>query len=63
MELLRTIAFLCTVTSGTDSANRVEKLQLECQQYYVKCLSNTSTYRDISVCIKNRKLKWGQNVN
>jgi hypothetical protein len=57
MELLRTIAFLCTVTSGTDSANRIEKLQLECQQYYVKCLSNTSNYKDISKCIKDRKLK------
>jgi hypothetical protein len=57
MELLRTIAFLCTVTSGTDSANRIEKIQLECQQYYVKCLSNTSNYKDISKCIKERKLK------
>jgi hypothetical protein len=57
MELLRTIAFLCTVTSGTDSAVRIEKLQLECQQYYVKCLSNTSNYKDISKCIKDRKLK------
>jgi hypothetical protein len=57
MELLRTIAFLCTVTSGTDSANRIEKIQLECQQYYVKCLSNTSNYKDISKCIKDRKLK------
>lgn len=57
MELLRTIAFLCTVTSGTDSAARIEKLQLECQQYYVKCLSNTSNYKDISRCIKDRKLK------
>ena len=57
MEILRTIAFLCTVTSGTDSANRIEKLQLECQQYYVKCLSNVSNYKDISKCIKDRKLK------
>jgi len=57
MELLRTIAFLCTVTSGTDSANRIEKIQLDCQQYYVKCLSNTSNYKDISKCIKERKLK------
>jgi len=57
MELLRTIAFLCTITSGVDSAARIEKLQLECQQYYIKCLSNTSSYKDIALCIKDRKLK------
>lgn len=57
MEILRTIAFLCTITSGTDSGSKVEKLQLECQQYYIKCLNNTSAYRDISKCIKDRKLK------
>jgi hypothetical protein len=57
MELLRTIAFLCSISSPRDSADYVEKLQLQCQQYYVKCLSNTSNYKDISKCIKDRKLK------
>lgn len=57
MELLRTIAFLCAVSSGADIAIKIEKIQLECQQYYVKCLSNTSAYKDIAKCIKDRKLK------
>jgi hypothetical protein len=57
MEILRTIAFLCTITSGNTAAANVEKIQLDCQKYYVKCLSNTSTYKDISKCILDRKLK------
>lgn len=57
MEILRTIAFLCTVTSGNTTAVNVEKLQLECQKYYVKCLSNTSTYKNVSKCILDRKIK------
>jgi hypothetical protein len=57
MEILRTIAFLCTITSGNTAAANVEKIQLDCQKYYVKCLNNTSTYRDISKCILDRKLK------
>jgi hypothetical protein len=57
VELLRTIAFLCAASSGADTAIKIEKIQLECQQYYVKCLSNTSTYKDITRCIKDRKLK------
>lgn len=57
MELLRTIAFLCSISSPRDSADYIEKLQLQCQQYYVKCLSNTSAYKDVSKCIKDRKLK------
>jgi hypothetical protein len=56
MDLIRTIVLLCSVTSGRDSADYVEKLQLKCQQHYVKCLENTSTYRDLSRCIKERKL-------
>jgi len=56
MELLRTIAFLCTISSGNHSAEYIEKQQLKCQQYYIACISNTSTYKDISKCIKERKL-------
>lgn len=57
MEILKTIAFLCTITSGNTAATNVEKIQLDCQKYYVKCLNNTSTYKDISKCILDRKLK------
>ena len=57
MEILRTIAFLCTVTSGSTYPAGIEKIQLECQKYYVKCLNNTSTYKDVSKCILDRKLK------
>lgn len=56
MELLRTVAFLCTLTSARDSAEYIEKLQLKCQQYYIKCLENTSAYKDLSKCIRERKL-------
>jgi hypothetical protein len=56
MDLIRTIVLLCSAASARDSADYIEKIQLKCQQYYVKCLENTSTYKDLSKCIKERKL-------
>jgi hypothetical protein len=57
MDLIRTIVLLCSAASARDSADYIEKIQLKCQQYYVKCLENTSTYKDLSKCIKERLQK------
>ncbi len=62
MELLKTIVLLCQLNgAGADSGSLIdyaEKRQLQCQQYYIKCLSsdNLSTYKNLSQCIQNRKL-------
>jgi hypothetical protein len=57
MEILQTIALLCQI-SGDNSAFYVSQKQLECQQYYIKCLDNKSlsTYKDLSKCVQERKL-------
>jgi hypothetical protein len=58
MEILRTIAFLCTLSSPRESADYIEKKQLECQQYYVKCLNadNLTNYKQLTGCVQKRKL-------
>jgi hypothetical protein len=62
MELLQTIVLLCQLNgAGADSSHLIEyaeKKQLQCQQYYIKCLNsdNLATYKDLSKCIKERKL-------
>lgn len=61
MEILQTIALLCQLNgAGSDSMfliKHTEEMQLKCQQYYVKCLSNNlTTYKDLSKCIQERKL-------
>jgi hypothetical protein len=55
MEILQTIALLCQMMGGDSYARQK---QLECQQYYIKCLANNnlSTYKDLSKCVQARKL-------
>jgi hypothetical protein len=56
MEIIQTIALLCQI-NGYD-ANAAIQIQLQCQQYYIKCLSadNLATYKTLSKCIQERKL-------
>lgn len=54
MELIQTIALLCQLSGASYAA---EDKQLQCQQYYIKCLnSNLPNYKDLARCIKERKL-------
>jgi hypothetical protein len=57
MEILQTIALLCQL-SGNNSTYYISEKQLECQQYYIKCLGNVplSTYKDFTKCVQERKL-------
>lgn len=62
MTMIKTIAVLCQLSgAGSDSISLieyVEKQQLQCQQYYIKCLGNPLeyNYKTISKCISKRKL-------
>jgi hypothetical protein len=62
MEIVRTIALLCQLNgAGSDSASLIEfteKKQLQCQQYYMKCLDGgfLGDYKNLSKCILQRKL-------
>jgi len=59
MEIIQTIALLCNINTGVDGVYLIEvikKSQLECQQYYVKCLDPVNTnYKTLSKCIRNKK--------
>lgn len=54
MEILHTIALLCQI-NGYDSRAAIQ-IQLQCQQYYVKCLGNeiNSNYKTLSKCISEK---------
>lgn len=56
MEILQTIAILCQLNGV--SGNAAIQIQLQCQQYYVKCLGNeiNSNYKTLSKCVLERKL-------
>ena len=62
MQIIKTIALLCQLNgAGGDSAfilDVAEKKQLNCQQYYIKCLGNelNSNYKTLSKCIQEKKL-------
>jgi hypothetical protein len=55
MEILQTIALLCQL-NGWD-AHAAIQVQLQCQQYYVKCLGIeiNANYKTLSRCILERK--------
>lgn len=55
MEILQTIALLCQL-NGWD-AHATPRVQLDCQQYYVKCLGNeiNSNYKTLAKCIMEKK--------
>jgi len=57
MEIIQAIALLCHI-SGDNSAFYVSQKQLECQQYYIKCINsdNLTTYKTLSKCVRERKL-------
>jgi hypothetical protein len=57
MEIIQAIALLCQINGNSDFSY-VNQKQLQCQQYYIKCLSvdGLSTYRSLSKCIQERKL-------
>jgi hypothetical protein len=59
VEIIQTIALLCNLNTGADGISLIEvvkKSQLECQQYYVKCLDPLNTnYKTLSKCIRERK--------
>lgn len=56
MEILQAIALLCQL-NGWDAHSAI-KAQLECQQYYVKCLGTeiNSNYKTLSKCVLEKKL-------
>ena len=56
MEILQTIALLCQL-NGWDASASI-KVQLQCQQYYVKCLGSeiNTNYKTLSRCILERKI-------
>lgn len=56
MELFQAIALLCQL-NGWD-AYAARQAQLECQQYYIKCLGSeiNTNYKTLSKCVLERKL-------
>ena len=62
MTIIKTIAILCQLNgAGADSfhvAEYVERKQLQCQQYYVKCLGSPieHNYKTLAKCVSERKL-------
>jgi hypothetical protein len=56
MELIKAIVLLCQL-HASEKIEIVEKKQLQCQQYYVKCLDNplNANYKTLSKCIKEKK--------
>jgi hypothetical protein len=57
MEIIQAIALLCQL-SGDNLAFFINQKQLECQQYYIKCIGSdgSATYKILSKCIQERKL-------
>lgn len=59
MEVLQTIALLCKISAGADSVHVTDyaiKKQLECQQYYVKCVDPVgANYKTLAKCISEKK--------
>ena len=54
MDILQTIALLCQLNGV--SGNAAIQIQLQCQQYYVKCLDPLNAgYKTLAKCILERK--------
>ena len=62
MTIIKTIALLCQLNGSGGNLigiiEDVEKKQLKCQQYYVKCLGNPieHNYKTLAKCVSERKL-------
>jgi hypothetical protein len=56
MEMLKVISILCQL-NGWDAVASI-RVQLQCQQYYIKCLGSeiNSNYKTLSKCVLERKL-------
>ena len=63
MEFLSAIAALCLIPNGISdrgSFEKLQKIQLTCQQEYIKCSKENKTYNitdGLSVCVEKKKLK------
>ncbi|GAG10690.1 unnamed protein product [marine sediment metagenome] len=64
IELIKTIALLCSVSavepsngSGWTKLNKVDQHQLTCQQYYLKCTNNETDGIKLKNCILKRRVK------
>jgi hypothetical protein len=60
MEIIKTIALLCQLSGATSTPAEVdylERKQLECQKYYVKCMDGgfLGDYKNISKCMIQKK--------
>ena len=55
MDLILAIAALCQIYSGQTSENFIAKKQLECQQYYAKCVNPSNPVINLLACIKEKK--------
>jgi hypothetical protein len=60
MELLQTIALLCTLPASKGySPYQLDRIQHACQKWYVECVEKESSLneaRDLRVCIKKREV-------
>ena len=52
LELLQTIALLCTINGSHPQTN--ETYQINCQKYFIKCERNMA----LDDCILERKVAW-----
>ncbi len=58
MELLQAIALLCQLSGADAIPTHLDKYQLECQKYYIKCLKNdqlNASYKTLAKCVEERK--------
>lgn len=62
MAIIKTIVLLCQLNgAGADSMSiteHVERKQLKCQQYYIKCLGSPieHNYKTVAKCVSEKKL-------
>jgi hypothetical protein len=61
MELVKIIVLLCQLNTGVNAdvhLYRLETKQLECQQYYIKCLDRLSYFdSNLRKCVLQRSLQ------
>ena len=61
-QIIQAIAMLCMIPNGYDykvqqTLTSVHRRQLQCQQYYVKCVQSTGeTSRSLSKCILDKEV-------
>ena len=58
MEILNTIALLCQIANSKVDPDTLQKMQHNCQKYYIKCLDNhlvNGNYKTLSKCVVEKK--------